>query len=66
VLRCAGIVQSMSRADNCHDNAFAECWCGTLKTELEKTRYDSREAARKEIGDQLAYYNLERKHISLV
>jgi len=56
----------MSRADNCHDNAFAECWCGTLKTELEKTRYDSREAARKEIGDQLAYYNLERKHISLV
>lgn len=65
VLRRAGIVQSMSRADNCYDNAFAESGFGTLKTELEMTRYDSVEAARKEIGEFLAYYNLERKHSSL-
>lgn len=65
VLRRAGIVQSMSRADNCYDNAFAESGFGTLKTELEMTRYDSVEVARKEIGEFLAYYNLERKHSSL-
>jgi transposase InsO family protein len=65
VLRRAGIVQSMSRADNCYDNAFAESGFGTLKTELEMTRYESVGAARKEIGEFLAYYNLERKHSSL-
>jgi len=65
VLRRAGIVQSMSRADNCYDNAFAESGFGTLKTELEMTRYDSVEDAQKEISEFLAYYNLERKHSSL-
>jgi transposase InsO family protein len=65
VLRRAGIVQSISRADNCYDNAFAESRFGTLTTELEMTRYDSVEAARKAIGEFLAYYNLERKHSSL-
>ena len=38
---------------------------GTLKTELEMTRYDHVPAARREIGEYLAYYNLERKHSSL-
>ena len=61
----AEIAQSMSRADNCYDNAFAESGFGTLKTELEMTRYDHVPAARREIGDYLAYYNLERKHSSL-
>lgn len=65
VLRRAEIVQSMSRADNCYDNAFAESGFGTLKTELEMTRYDHVPAARREIGEYLAYYNLERKHSSL-
>ena len=65
VLRRAGIIQSMSRADNCYDNAFAESGFGTLKIELEMTRYDSVEAARQDIGAFLAYYNLERKHSSL-
>jgi transposase InsO family protein len=65
VLRRAAIVQSMSRADNCYDNAFAESVFGTLKTELEMTRYDHVRAARREVGDYLAYYNLERKHSSL-
>lgn len=65
VLRRAGIVQSMSRADHCYDNAFAESGFGTLKTELELTRYDSVEDAQQEIEAFLAYYNLERKHSSL-
>ncbi len=65
VLRRAEIAQSMSRADNCYDNAFAESGFGTLKTELEMTRYDHVPAARRDIGDYLAYYNLERKHSSL-
>ena len=65
VLRRAEIIQSMSRADNCYDNAFAENGFGTLKTELEMTRYDSVEVARTEIGEFLAYDNLERKHSSL-
>ena len=65
VLRRAEIAQSMSRADNCYDNAFAESGFGTLKTELEITRYDHVPAARRDIGDYLAYYNLERKHSSL-
>ena len=65
VLRHAAITQSMSHADNCYDNAFAESGFGTLKTELEMTRYKNVESARKEIGEFLAYYNLERKHSSL-
>ncbi|MFO1007554.1 MAG: IS3 family transposase [Planctomycetaceae bacterium] len=65
VLRRAAIIQSMSRADNCYENAFAESGFGTLKTELEMTRYDSVSAACQEIGEFLAYYNLERKHSSL-
>ena len=65
VLRRAEIAQSMSRADNCYDNAFAESGFGTLKNELEMTRYDHVPAARREIGEYLAYYNLERKHSSL-
>lgn len=35
VLRRAGMVQSMSRPDNCYDNAFMESCFGTIKTELE-------------------------------
>jgi putative transposase len=65
VLRRAEIAQSMSRADICYDNAFAESGFGTLKTELDITRYDHVPAARRDIGDYLAYYNLERKHSSL-
>ena len=34
LLARAGMAQSMSRADNCYDNAFMESCFGTLKTEL--------------------------------
>ncbi|MEO2033208.1 MAG: DDE-type integrase/transposase/recombinase [Planctomycetaceae bacterium] len=37
VLRRAGVLQSMSRAGNCYDNAFMESCFGTIKNELEMT-----------------------------
>ena len=41
MLARADISQSMSRADNCYDNAFMESCFGTLKTELEMEAYET-------------------------
>jgi len=65
VLRRAGMQQSMSRADNVYDNAFMESCYGTIKTELEMVDYESMAQARREFGEYIRYYNLERKHSSL-
>jgi transposase InsO family protein len=65
VLRRAAMRQSMSRADECTDNAFMESCFGTIKTELEMTEYDHALHACAEIGPYLSYYNLERRHSSL-
>jgi transposase InsO family protein len=65
VLRRAGFRQSMSRADNCYDNAFMESCFGTIKTELEITEYDNDRAASREIGEYIEYYLNERKHSAL-
>ena len=46
VLRRAGRRQSMSRAQNCYDNAFSELCFGTIKTELEMADYENRFHAR--------------------
>lgn len=46
LLRRARMQQSMSRADNCYDNAFMESCFGTMKTELEMKAYDSHRVAR--------------------
>ena len=59
------IQQSMSRADNCYDNAFMESCFGTLKSELEMKPYENRHVARKEIADYIRYYNTRRRHSSL-
>jgi len=59
------IEQSMSRPDNCYDNAFMESCFGTLKRELEIEIYDDFKTARKEIGTYVRYYNEERIHSSL-
>jgi putative transposase len=61
----AGMAQSMSRADNCYDNAFMESCFGTLKTELEMEPYPNAPAARKEIPDYIRYYNTRRRHSAL-
>ena len=59
------IVQSMSRADNCYDNAFMESCYGTLKRELEMEIYADLREARKEIAAYVRYYNNLRLHSSL-
>lgn len=65
VLRRAGMVQSMSRAGNCYDNAFMESCFGTFKTELEMTEYDNHRAARRQIAEYIDYYRADRKHSAL-
>jgi putative transposase len=58
----AEALQSMSRADDCYDNAFMDSCFGTIKTELEMTDYQSSGQARKEIAQYILYYNFERRH----
>jgi putative transposase len=65
VLARAGIRQSMSRADNCYDNAFMESCFGTIKTELEMEVYENGSIARQQIGEYIRYYNTRRLHSSL-
>ena len=62
VLSRAGMRQSMSRADNCYDNAFIESCFGTIKTEMEMVEYGNHRTAEKEIAEYIAYYNTQRKH----
>lgn len=65
MLARARMSQSMSRADNCYDNAFMESCFGSLKTELEIKAYASPRIARKEIPDYIRYYNTRRRHSAL-
>jgi transposase InsO family protein len=65
MLARAEMAQSMSRADNCYDNAFTESCFGTLKTELEMEAYPNAHVARKEIPDYIRYYNTRRRHSAL-
>ena len=65
VLARAAMRQSMSRADNCYDNAFMESCFGTVKTELEMECYENDRTARCEIGGYVRYYNTRRRHSSL-
>jgi len=65
VLERARMRQSMSRADNCYDNAFMESCFGTIKRELEMECYESEAVARKEISGYIRYYNTRRRHSAL-
>lgn len=65
MLARAGIRQSMSRPDNCYDNAFLESCFGTVKTEVDQQAFDSVMAARRQIADYIGYYNIRRRHSSL-
>jgi putative transposase len=65
VLGRARMEQSMSRPDNCYDNAFMESCFGTIKTELEMEVYGDVSTAREEIRDYLGYYDSRRRHSSL-
>ena len=59
-----GALSSMSRKGNCFDNAVAESFFHTLKTELiERGGYSTREEARRKIFEYLfVFYNNKRRH----
>lgn len=65
MLARAGMPQSMSRADDCYDNAFMESYFGTLKTELAMKPYENDGLARKEVPAYIRYYNTRRRHSAL-
>lgn len=62
-----GIVASMSRTGDCWDNAVAESFFATLKTELtDAMNYPTREAAMASITDYVeTFYNDARRHSHL-
>ena len=65
ILTRARMLQSMSRADDCYDNAFMESCFGRLKAELEMTTYATIDDANREIPKYINYYNFKRRHSSL-
>src|SRR5919202_6437067 len=66
-LREHGIRCSMRRSANCFDNAPAESFFGTLKTELvPRQHYATRAEARQAIFEYMeVFYNRQRRHSAL-
>ena len=66
-LSARGIVCSMSRVGDCWDNAVAESFFATLKTELIHRRpWPTKSEARAAIHDYIgAFFNPHRRHSSL-
>lgn len=56
---------SMGRTGSCFDNAAAESFFATLKTEIGTTVWPTRQAAREAVFAYLAYYNTNRLHSTL-
>jgi transposase InsO family protein len=67
MLKAHGIQASMSRAGDCWDNAVAESFFATLKTELVHGRhYATRQEAKSEVFEYIeVFYNRHRLHSSL-
>lgn len=61
------VLQSMSRKGNCWDNAIAESFFKTLKTEMVyHTRFETKAQAKLEIFDYIeVWYNRKRRHSAL-
>jgi transposase InsO family protein len=55
----------MGRTGSCFDNAAAESFFATLKTEVGTTVWPTRQAARQAVFAYLAYYNTRRLHSTL-
>jgi putative transposase len=66
-LEAAGITCSMSRRGNCWDNAVAESFFATLKTELvHDVLFSSRESAKTTIAEWIEiFYNGKRRHSTI-
>lgn len=62
-----GLHQSMSSTGSCYDNAMAESFFHTLKTELiYHEHYDTRQQATRTIFDYIEiFYNRQRRHSAL-
>ena len=57
---------SMSRKDNCWDNAVTETLFGSLKVErLHDIRFETRRQAKDEVIDWMTFYNRKRMHSTL-
>ncbi|MBN7830401.1 transposase, partial [Stenotrophomonas maltophilia] len=66
LLQSHDVVQSMSRPGNCWDNAVAESFFATLKTEEAAEPYASREQASQSIAAYIhGFYNPARLHSAL-
>lgn len=67
ILKAYGLICSMSRKGNCWDNAVAESFFHTIKTELIYTeRYTTREIAKQSIFQYIeVYYNRVRRHSAI-
>jgi putative transposase len=67
LLTAHGMAASMSRAGDCYDNALAESFMATLKTELiDRQPWPTRRAARRAIFDWIeGFYNRRRLHSAL-
>lgn len=67
MLKTYGFIGSMSRKGNCWDNAIAESFFHSIKTELIYTeRYAKREIAKQSIFQYIeVYYNRVRRHSSI-
>ena len=67
VCRNLGIAQSVGRTGVCFDNAMAESFWSTLKTEFyDRKRWPTRDAARKAVAYWIeVVYNRRRRHSAL-
>lgn len=67
ILTRHGVAASMSRAGDCYDNALAESFMATLKTELiDRQPWPTRRAARHALFDWIeGFYNRQRLHSAL-
>jgi len=64
LLKKNGMLPSMSRKGECYDNAVAESFFGTLKTELvDDEDYRTREQAKQSLFEYIeVFYNRQRRH----
>lgn len=64
MLKIHGMLSSMSRKGNCWDNAVAESFFGSMKTErIFFSNYKTREEARRDVVDYIEmFYNSYRRH----
>ncbi|OAP21314.1 Integrase core domain protein [Amycolatopsis sp. M39] len=64
-LAAHSIRPSIGRTGSCYDNAAAESFFATLKTEIGTRSWPTRQHAREAVFAYLAYYNHHRLHSTL-